>query len=736
MLNAQGQVLTWRLTPRLSFTEVENDLIMLEKRLQSQRKVLKEFYIDNCCTWRKKLQKVFGDQLAVYLDIFHAVKRFTEKIPKRHPLRKECLREWRMVFRDPSDQGEKRVSSTPSPDILECNINNFLKHWKNVEYDGKKLLSAAALKEIRNLRVHIEKGCLSGIKPGRGTNRNENLHKDLNKIMSNSKYGVELAYALLTVMFFNHNERMAANSERRMEYPIEHYFNNSPCTPERFGLKFDQDQTTKLCSSIKEKDTFDRLQIATCTYTELLNRILNTPVPIGHVKQKEDFVDDDTTPLEGNAIDCFSADDNEMESMKCVSISILKSILMRAISWFFIHKSIQSISETAHISISQIPFMISTCSDLSNLMYMTEEEKASEEVIDNLLKSWNLVRHRVRRDGNCLLYSVAYSLKMQVEQGNADLRLTLDTLRIDPNSSLSQIAAILRICVAKEWLGDHSEFYQSFMTENQLLIEAEKFLQDGAYAMDIGDLAIAALSNLLQSPLVIFTSIQNQPIYIQPPTHSPMMSSNPIYLAYLHIGPGHYDAVGPSTTQEDAADEVKKRSCTCGRKSSSKGSACSFVLNQYTCRCPCYNAELPCLEICKCKSCTNPFGVKPTQSTKVGQKRKRLPHVSQTVPLRGKKTAKFMKDVGEPLIPGGFSKMEYLVICSIAQSLMAEDLDWVQSETLNSNEVLTIYNHVSELAQTLQLDLALHGREQKDVEKVLQSTSFKCEVFQQKRIRQ
>ena len=90
--------MTWRLTPRLSFAEVEDDLRALKNRLLSQGKALKEFYIDNCCTWRKKLQTVFGDQLVVCLDIFHAVKRVSDKIPKRHPLRQECMRDWQMVF--------------------------------------------------------------------------------------------------------------------------------------------------------------------------------------------------------------------------------------------------------------------------------------------------------------------------------------------------------------------------------------------------------------------------------------------------------------------------------------------------------------------------------------------------------------------------------------------------------------------------------------------------------------
>ena len=84
----------------------------------SQGVTLKEFYIDNCCSWRKKLQSAFGDDPIVYLDIFDAVKRFSEKIPKRNPLRRQCISEWQKVFRDSSDQGEKRHSLTSPPMTL------------------------------------------------------------------------------------------------------------------------------------------------------------------------------------------------------------------------------------------------------------------------------------------------------------------------------------------------------------------------------------------------------------------------------------------------------------------------------------------------------------------------------------------------------------------------------------------------------------------------------------------
>lgn len=729
VLNAQGQVLTWRLTPRLSFAEVESDLTALKGRLQSQGKVLKEFYIDNCCSWRQKLQQVFGNELIVYLDIFHAVKRFSEKVPKRHALRRDCLLDWKMVFRDPSDQGQKRALPTPSPGVMDSNINNFLQHWQNAEYNGKKLLSAAALKEIENIRVHVKKGCLSGIKPGRGTNRNENLHKDLNKIMSNSKYGVELAYALLTVNFFNHNERMAAKHEQRMEHPIQCYTNLSMLSPERFGLKFAQDHMA--CSST-EKDGFSKLKITSSSYTQIYNRVMHTPLPeVGHVKQRDNFIDneDDMTPAAN--IDLTLTGVNECDEF--IHVYTLKKILMQSISWYFTHKFIQDMSETAQIRIDQIPFMISATSDLSSsIMGITqEEEDTGEKIIDNLLKSWNLKRQEMPRDGNCLFYSVAYNLKTQVERGNTDLNSILDVLQIDAiHSTLSQIASTLRECVVKEWLGENSTFYHGFITKDQLQTEALEFLKDGAFTMDVGDLAVTALCNLLHTPLVIFTSRPNQPILVQNPTYSTMASPHPIYLAFLHFGPGHYDAVASEMTQEDSVTVISAGSCNCGKKTS-KGNACSFSLNKYTCRCPCYNAKRSCSQDCKCKGCTNSFGVRPAVK-KVGLKRKRLPHEAQLTQLKGKKTARFMEDIGEPTIAGGLSTMEFLVICSIIATLMTEDFDWADSQLLNPTKVYTIYCIIRDLVQTVQLDIALYDRTEKDIEKLLRNASFKWNVFNQK----
>ena len=287
----------------------------------------------------------------------------------------------------------------------------------------------------------------------------------------------------------------------------------------------------------------------------------------------------------------------------------------------------------------------------------------------------------------------------------------------------------------KEWLGDHSKDYQQFMTEGQLHIQAEEFLQDGVFSLDIGDLVITALSNMLQAPVVIFTSRANLPIHIQNPTYSPMISSTPVYLSYLHTGPGHYDAVVHTDESQGTEDftPTSLPSCSCGRKKT-KGSACSFSLDKYSCRCPCYNERRPCTQQCKCRDCTNSFGTKAeaeAAAPKPKRKRKRASHENQTFLLRGRRSMQFMEAIGEMAVTGSFSKMEFLVICSIIQSKVIND-NWKDSQALDPEEVWSMYNCICELAQTLHLNLALYSRSSEDIAKLIHKIAFQWDVFYQK----
>ena len=222
ILNCNGEVLSWKATKTLSFDSVCEQLASLKERLANQGKVVEEFVIDNC-SWRHKLQSIFGTDMKVSLDLFHAVQRVSNKLSKRHSFHSPCLHDLSMVFRDPSDQGLVRTMVTPAPDVLIENLKKFKQRWKDIHYCGQQVLTPNVIKELNAIQKHMERGCLSGIKVGRGTNRNERLHRHLNYVLKGNRYGPEMASALITLTFFKHNEKVLAKSECRAINPVEAY---------------------------------------------------------------------------------------------------------------------------------------------------------------------------------------------------------------------------------------------------------------------------------------------------------------------------------------------------------------------------------------------------------------------------------------------------------------------------------------------------------------------------------
>ena len=66
-----------------------------------------------------------------------------------------------------------------------------------------KVLPDKAVAELSKITKHVKLGCLSGIPPGVGTNRNENIDKRLRKWLKKDRIGVALAVALLATVFYS-----------------------------------------------------------------------------------------------------------------------------------------------------------------------------------------------------------------------------------------------------------------------------------------------------------------------------------------------------------------------------------------------------------------------------------------------------------------------------------------------------------------------------------------------------
>ena len=208
VLNEDGNIMSWQFTNSTAFEHVEGLLSTLKQCIGQGCTTLELIAVDNCCQWRKKLQDVFGTQVRVVLDIFHAVQHMMKKMPKRHPYYYQCVQDLQLVFRDSGDHELTRHQTTPEPTKMLENLEAFVQRWRNIDSNNWKVLSKEALAEINRLNCHIAKGCLSGIPCGCGTNRNEAFHKHLNTILHKSRVGVMIAYALLSVAIHSHNNRI------------------------------------------------------------------------------------------------------------------------------------------------------------------------------------------------------------------------------------------------------------------------------------------------------------------------------------------------------------------------------------------------------------------------------------------------------------------------------------------------------------------------------------------------
>ena len=173
-MNEHGQIITWQLTKGTSFVEIDD----LLENLKSRSQTIQIVYIDDCCKRRRKIHSVFGQDVSVKLDLFHATQRITRTLRKSNDQFYNCVQDLRLVFRKEGDSGRKRMSDTLDSQVMMQHMDLFMKKWKDVsDSKGNTVFTPQTASEINNLKKHIKSGCLSEMPPGAGSNRNERFHQ-------------------------------------------------------------------------------------------------------------------------------------------------------------------------------------------------------------------------------------------------------------------------------------------------------------------------------------------------------------------------------------------------------------------------------------------------------------------------------------------------------------------------------------------------------------------------------
>lgn len=718
VMNEDGIVLAWQLTRGTGFARVKNLLVGIMNRLAKSGITLEGFSIDNCCAWRLLLQGVFG-VIPVKLDLFHAVQRIASKIKKRHPLRRQCLDSFRLVFRMPGDIGKERKKSTPSRSVMLTNLDRFVKNWENLEVAGEKILSKNARDQLHKLRVHIEKGCLEGIRPKAGTSRQESMHKSLRKGVEKRRIGVKAAVASIGTCLYRWNERRmsenAGSCHSAVPAPVTKYQDLSVNQEEVFGTGVLQNP-----NSISEDDLEDGVEV---------NATQN----------------DSSTDNSSDEEDCGTDDDNNVMISK---EDTYHRVLEYAMYMKSLARDLQSKCDAPTLKVN-----LTQCVGRSLLLFSTRasysrpDAEECDERLTSVLNAFEFQQLPMPGDGDCFLHCISITLRsfLTRTQDNSNLITHLKTIGINTEMSNEDKINVLRQLIVQEFTGPNRHLYEPFMitsTTDSYDTEAQKFLQPGHYDSELGNCVPLAMSNILQIPLVIFTSMENYPItQVIPRTR--VLSQVPIYLAYNHGDSGHYNlAVEVTRTQSNSATtkamgkEPDKHSqvevdvpsqheagCSCGRGNAGKTGKSEFC-RHYRSRCPCFRNVRSCSEKCSCRSCANPFGTKTQEKGIFGP----LPRKRQKQDLQHdiKQTDKgYMEKKAEEPIATSWFEDELYVIEALFLYL------FVTSQDITPDRIFAEYHNIVQFCSEVtyyQNVLSLRPRSSSTIAKKLQEIKGRLTV--------
>ena len=292
-------------------------------------------------------------------------------------------------------------------------------------------------------------------------------------------------------------------------------------------------------------------------------------------------------------------------------------------------------------------------------------------------------------------------------------------------TNLEILSAKLRELAVNEWRENEAD-YAGFLTESSVRKEAERFSQSGCFDGQLGDTTVLALSNVLGLPLIIITSIANHAVISIIPRQ--VLFSFPIYLAYSHCGPGHYDGIIATSgihvnaSAEEPKDQAPLPSCTCGKNDKQGKPHCNPVQKKYTsvCYCPCYNGGKGCSDLCRCRNCHNSLGQSKQVEQSAPPAKKRPRHAWQKdIPS----SEEFAIQSGEKITHGTRSTMEFFALEQVLCHCVHQGI------TPSSANIGVVYKAMYEIMSSTNSTLPIRDLTVDEIESFLREHEHNRELF-------
>ena len=523
VMNEYGEILAWRLTKSPAFSEIEDLLVDLKQRHTDKSIRIELIMLDDCCKMRRLYQGVFGVETEIKLDVFHACQRVIHTVDN-NDMKTLFGKEFGLIFRSDGDVGEERQLATPTPDIIIGNLEQFLHRWHGQ-------LNVKTTKAIDDLRKHINTGCLSSILPGEGTEKNERFHRHLRRslLVGANSISPELAIACLTVAIcvWNCRRKKHKHSKNQRVFTI--------VPPE---CLMDTSQNT---------DNYVPLRSGSTS-----NTVPNCFIP-EREEEKEVFLESESSEdqilIKLNIANATSIENLNNDGVFCY-------IIRRALQLRETFDSINNQCTHRGITFGSFPMyeiqhharLIRTSSDKSaceDLQSRLESGKNMETLLRNL-STFNLTIDSVIGDGNCCFHRITlqlFKLLTLNDDGTVEENIQnyVEMLKgMGFGQSTAEDAALLRDLFIKELLRNIDRYKNWInLEEHDFLREINYLQQQGTFGSNLADLCVKVCSNVLGLPIVVITSYPGAPHFSFLPAQ--MNYAKPIYIAFNHTPPGHYD---------------------------------------------------------------------------------------------------------------------------------------------------------------------------------------------------
>ena len=500
-LNEHGEIMVWSLAKSDSHTEVLDVLAALQERLSHNDVNLEVIIVDDCCLVRSVYEQIFPNAI-FRLSISYACQAIVRTLPKGFTNSQQFGKEFSLVFRADGDLGDERQEPTPAAEVIEGNLEQLLIRWSTS-------LPQATLSAIETLRSHIRIGCLSSVPPVEETEKiRETMQKHLYQSLGGaSVLTPELALAVLTCVLGAWNCR-----KKKLKH-----FRSMRVTP------------------------IIPVEMAEVSYREdLLKETL---------QKRFSAVANALSSSQGD-VDAANSGVSAVWNIQTVSSptelhndNVVIFVVQRILHIHEFFKSFREQCRNKEFDVSSFPFspfLVSVMAEQGRdkVVSLTAEEQLTKnsETLKSNLASFGMKLDEVTGDGNCFFRSVA----TQVEKLEKIPDLSKHLSNINLGKTVEEDTTTLRALFAEELTNNLDRYREWISKDSNIENDIKQFQKDGFFACDLGDLCVKATANVLQVPIVVVTSLTAVPYYPFLPIK--FTSCMPIYIAYNHSAPGHYDS--------------------------------------------------------------------------------------------------------------------------------------------------------------------------------------------------